>query len=191
VNLEEQQIADLNCEINAKVMLADSGEFPLEMVYDEHWNIIEKSQPIPEELAVEIPWGPVDMTGTSGAIMYTITVIAGFAFYFHSKIRKIFMPRVIRHAHCFIALISLMFVLAHMSTAIQKSWPWFSIGMISAFTALTLLSIFVVFSFFDIEIIQNYGRKKWRMMHLFLTIGLALFIVVHFGLMGDHLGFLK
>jgi NADH:ubiquinone oxidoreductase subunit 6 (subunit J) len=84
-----------------------------------------------------------------------------------------------------------MFELAHISIALQKAWPWFTPGLIFAYAGVITLTIFVIFSFFDMEIIRTYGRKRWRQMHLVITIALALLIILHFGLMGDHLGFLK
>ena len=84
-----------------------------------------------------------------------------------------------------------MFVFAHMSTAMQKDWPWESAGMRFAAIATILLLSFNVFSFFDVEIIKKIGIKKWRRVHIIFTILMALSIIIHFGLMGDHLGFLK
>ncbi len=101
------------------------------------------------------------------------------------------MPKFIRRGHCFISLITLMFVLAHMSTAMQKDWPWETPGMRFAQMATIGLFCFTIFGFFDIEIINAYGRKKWRLIHIIMTLILGVLIVLHFGLMGDHLGWLK
>jgi hypothetical protein len=191
VNIQESQVENIVVKVDANVVLPDKTTLDLQADYNSQWEIIRRYQPIPEQYSSAIPWGPVDLTGTSSVIMFTFTVIAGFAFYFHSRLKKIFMPRFIRRAHCFIALTSLMLVLAHMSTALQKAWPWGSIGMISAFSATSLLSVFVVFSFFDVEIIKTYGRRRWQVIHLLLTLAMAMFIILHFGFMGDHLGFLK
>lgn len=191
LNFDNNQLQELVCEIGATVELDEDFEVDIGMKYDSSWTIIEETRPIPEEVSESIPWGPVDLTGTSSAIMYTITVIAGFAFYIRSKLKKKIMPKIIRRVHCFISLTTLMLVFAHMTTAMQKDWPWESTGMRFAVIATILLVSFNIFSFFDVEIIKSIGNKKWRIIHLAFTIAMALSIVIHFGLMGDHLGWLK
>jgi hypothetical protein len=194
LNLQESQLQDLRCNVYAIIEFDPELEIDvteLGFVLDSNWNIISENRPIPEQISNFIPWGPVDLTGTSSAILYTITVIAGFIFFIRSKLKKMVLPRGFRHAHCFISLITLMFVLAHMFTALQKDWPWESIGMRMAQTATVLLVSFNIFSFFDVEIIKSIGIKKWRRIHLAFTIAMALSIIIHFGFMGDHLGFLK
>jgi hypothetical protein len=191
LNLKSSEISDLVCNVYAIVEYSEDAEFDIGMVYDSDWNIIEETRPIPEQHSSAIPWGPVDITGTSSATLYSFTVIFGFAFYIRSRLKKVFMPKFIRRAHCFISLITLMFVLAHMSTAMQKDWPWESAGMRFAVIATILLLSFNVYSFYDIEIIKSLGIKKWRRIHLLFTLLMALSIIIHFGLMGDHLGFLK
>lgn len=191
LNLDQSDISQIECVITGTVELPSIQLLEIVVILDPNWNIISFTSPIPEEIVTDIPWGPVDLTGTSSAILYTLTVIVGFAFFIRSKLKKILMPTVIRRAHCFISLLTLMFVFAHMSTAMQKDWPWESTGMRFAVIATILLVSFNVFSFFDVEIIKSIGKRKWRLIHLAFTIAMALSIVIHFGLMGDHLGFLK
>ena len=181
----------MRCKVDAKVRL--SGELSLNtvMTFNSEWELIEESRPIPEEFIETKPWGPVDLTGTSSAILYSTTVILGIVFYIQAKIKKMFLSKYIRRGHCFISLVTLMFVLAHMSTAMQKDWPWESPGMRFAQLASIGLVAFTIFGFFDVEIIKEFGRKKWRLIHIALTLMLGAFIIFHFGLMGDHLGFLR
>ncbi len=190
-DLDEEQISDLRCKVDAKVILSGELSLNIDMTFNSDWELIEESRPIPEEFAKTVPWGPVDLIGTSSAILYLTTVFLGIVFFIQAKIKKIFMPKFIRRGHCFISLITLMFVLAHMSTAMQKDWPWETPGMRFAQMATIGLFCFTIFGFFDIEIINAYGRKKWRLIHIIMTLILGVLIVLHFGLMGDHLGWLK
>jgi len=173
------------------VRISEDLTIPLEMEYDNEWNLIRSIQPIPQELAEEVPWGPVDMTGTSSAVLYTLTIIGGFGVFLRVKLKDVATPKIIRKAHCFIALITLMFESAHITIALQKAWPWLTPGLIFAYGGVGLLAIFVIISFFDVEIIKEIGKIKWRKLHFGITILLLLLIVLHLGLMGDHLGFLK
>jgi hypothetical protein len=191
LNIAEVQLEDVICYVNAKVELSEDLDLDLEFEYDYAWNIIRTSQPIPQEYSEKVPWGPVDRTGTSSAVLYFLTIIGGFGVYFRTRIREVVMPKLVRKAHCFIALITLMFEFAHISIALQKAWPWFTPGLLFAYIGVVTLTAFVIYSFFDVEIIKAYGRKRWRQMHLMMTIILIVLIVLHFGLMGDHLGFLK
>jgi hypothetical protein len=190
-DLAEEQISDFKCKIGAKVKL--SGELLLntDMTFNSDWELIEESRPIPEEFVKAKPWGPVDLTGTSSAILYSATVILGIIFFMQARLKKMFMPKYIRRGHCFISLVTLMFVFAHISIAIQKDWPWDSPGMRFAQMAAFGLIIFTIIGFFDVEIIKAYGKKKWRLLHIIMTLILGVLIIVHFGLMGDHLGWLK
>jgi hypothetical protein len=191
LNLRSSDISNLVCNVYAIVEYSEKNEFEIGMTYDSNWDIIKETRPIPEEGSANIPWGPVDLTGTSSATLYTFTVIFGFVFFFRNRLKMAVKPRFIRHGHCFLSLIALMFVFAHMSTALQKDWPWGSAGMRFAVIATVLLLSFNIFSFFDVEIVKSIGKKKWRYIHLIITILMAVSIIVHFGLMGDHLGFLK
>jgi hypothetical protein len=191
LNIESTQLEDVICYIHSRVELVENLILNLEFEYDHTWILIRESRPIPQEHSEEIPWGPVDMTGTSSAVLYSITIIGGFAVFIRTRFTEIALPVFVRKAHCFIALITLMFELAHITIALQKAWPWLTPGLIFAYAGIGTLAIFVIFSFFDIEIIRAYGREKWRQMHLIITFVLALLIILHFGLMGDHLGFLK
>lgn len=191
LNINEGQLDDVICYVNAKVELSEDLNLNLEFEYDNAWNLIRESRPIPQEHSEEIPWGPVDLTGTSSAVLYFLTIIGGFAVFFQFKIREVVTPKLVRKVHCFIALIALMFELAHISIALQKAWPWFSPGLIFAYAGVGTLAFFVIFSFFDMEIIKDYGKARWQKIHLAITITLIILIVLHFGLMGDHLGWLK
>ena len=190
-DLDEEQISDLRCKVDAKVKLSGELSLNIDMTFNSEWELIEDSRPIPEEFIETKPWGPVDLTGTSSAILYSTTVILGIVFYIQAKIKKMFMPKYIIRGHCFISLVTLMFVLAHLSAAIQKDWPWDSPGMRFAQMAAIGLLCFTIFGFFDVEIINAYGKKKWRLIHIIMTLILGALIVLHFGLMGDHLGWLK
>jgi hypothetical protein len=191
LNLGQAQLSELKCIVRAEVELSEELKPEIGMTYNSDWEITDEIRPIPEEISKSIPWGPVDMTGTSSAILYTFTVIFGFAFFIRSKLKEVIMPTLIRRAHCFLSLTTLMFVFAHMSTAMQKDWPWESTGMRFAVIATILLVSFNIFSFFDVELIKSMGKKRWRLIHLAFTMAMALSIIIHFGLMGDHLGFLK
>ena len=190
-DLDEEQISDLRCKVDAKVKLLDDLLLNTDMTFNSEWKLIEESRPIPEEFIEMKPWGPVDLTGTSSAILYSTTVIFGIILFIQAKIKKTFIPKYIRRGHCFISLITLMLVFAHMSIALQKEWPWESPGMRFAQMAAIGLLCFTIFGFFDVEIIKVYGRKKWQLIHIILTLILGALIVLHFGLMGDHLGWLK
>jgi hypothetical protein len=190
-DLDEEQISNLRCKVDANVKLSDELSLNIDMTFNSEWELIEESSPIPEEFVDTKPWGPVDLTGTSSAILYSTTVILGILIYVDAKIKKMFIPRYIRRGHCFISLVTLMFVLAHMYTALQKDWPWGSPGMRFAQTATIGLLCFTIFGLFDVEIIKAYGRKKWQLIHIIITLILGALLVLHFGLMGDHLGWLK
>jgi hypothetical protein len=190
-NLDQAQIEEMVCNVIGMVEMPDGLLLRVEMTFDSNWNLVEESRPIPEEVSGIIPWGPVDMTGTSSAIMYLITVLAGIVFYLRARIKSVFMPQRIRRAHCFISLVTLMLVFAHMSVAMQKDWPWESPGMRFAQLATVGLLSFTIFGFFDVEIIKALGKSKWRLIHIIFTLMLAWFITFHFGFMGDHLGWLK
>ena len=190
-DLDEEQISDLRCKVDAKVELSDDLSLNTEMTFNSDWELIEESRPIPEEFIEMLPWGPVDLTGTSSAIMYTMTIIGGFIFYLRSRFKKLIMSSKIRRAHCFISLITLVLVTAHMSVALQKDWPWDTPGFRFAQVSFITILCFTIFGFFDVEFIKAFGRKKYRMLHITITLLLVLFIVLHFGLVGDHLGFLK
>ncbi len=191
LNIDSTQLEDVICYVHAKVELSEDLNLDLEFEFDYAWNLARESRPIPQEFSEEIPWGPVDMTGTSSAVLYTLTIIGGFGVFLRTRIKKVAMPKLVRKAHCFIALVTLMFEFAHISIALQKAWPWFSPGLIFAYAGVGMLAFFTIFSFFDVEFIRAYGRNRWRHLHLSITISLIILIVLHFGLMGDHLGFLK
>lgn len=191
LNLAESDLSVIECSIIGVVELANVGNLPIELIYNSAWELQSISQPVPEESLGDIPWGPVDLTGTAGAILYFITVITGFLFYIRIKIKEDYTIKGTGWAHCFFSLITMSLVLAHTFTALPKDWPWGSAGMVTAVLGLIVLGAFTVFSLFDIEFINRMGREKWRLVHLILTFVLVLLIVLHFGLMGDHLGFLK
>ncbi len=193
LNLDQSEISELECVITGRVELPDGQDLNIVVVLAAGWDVVSFSTPIPEETADVIPWGPVDITGTSGVTLYALTIITGFVFYIRIRTKQDFSLKKTGWLHCFLSLMALMFVMAHMSTAMQKwyQWPWGEPGMIFAVAALILLTIFTVFSLFDVEFIKTLGRRKWRWVHLWLTFGLLLLIILHFGLMGDHLGFLK
>ena len=191
LRLDTEQINDVICKVDGRLDITENVEVTIRLNYDSTWTLTDAIRPIPEQAVENIPWGPVDLTGTSSAIMYSFTVLFGFAFFFRARSKKVMDPKIIRKGHCFISLITLMLVLAHMSNAIQKDWPWASAGMRFAVIATVLLISLNLFSFFDVEIIRKIGIKKWRFIHILFTISMALSIIIHFGLMGDHLGFLK
>jgi hypothetical protein len=193
LNLDQSDVSELECVITGLVTLADGLELNIEMILDGSWKVISFSTPVPEEEVDVIPWGPVDITGTSGVILYSLTIITGFIFYVRIKLHQDFSLKNTGWVHCFLSLITTMVVGAHMSTALQKwwNWPWGSPGMNFAVSSFSLLIIFTIFSLFDVEFIKLLGRSKWRSVHLLLTFGLLLMIILHFGFMGDHLGFLK
>lgn len=193
LNLDQSEITAIECVITGRVKLPDGQDLNIVVVLDAGWDVVSFSTPIPEETAEEVPWGPVDITGTSGVTLYTLTIITGFIFYVRIRTNQDFSLKKTGWLHCFLALMALMFVMAHMSTAMLKwyQWPWGESGMMFAVAALILLIIFTIYSLFDVEFIKSLGRRKWRWVHLWLTFGLLLIIVLHFGLMGDHLGFLK
>ncbi len=191
LNIEGSQLADLRCVISAKVSLPGGMDTDISRTYDSDWKVVSETTPVPEELAGVIPWGPVDITGTTSVALYTTTIIAGFVYSY--RIRKKLKPALLGrvHLHCLLALTSLTVAAAHMSAAMQKVWPWASAGMLFAYCSLGTLAAFTIFSVFDTELITKLGRRRWRWIHIALTFLLLAFIVIHFGLMGDHLGFLK
>jgi hypothetical protein len=191
LNLAESDLSVIECSITAVVELGNVGSLPIVLIYNSAWELQSISQIVPEESLGDIPWGPVDLTGTAGAILYFITVITGFLFYIRIKIKEDFTIKGTGWAHCFFSLITMSLVLAHTLAALPKPWPWGSEGMVTAVLGLIVLGIFTGFSLFDVEFIERMGREKWRVVHLLLTFALVVFIVLHIGLMGDHLGFMK
>lgn len=192
-NFDQNDVSNVECVISGVVDFGEGLSLNIEVILDASWNVISFTTPVPEDVVDEIPWGPVDLTGTSGVVLYSLTIITGFVFYLRIKLHEDFSLKKTGWVHCFLSLITTMVVGAHMSTALQKwwNWPWGSVGMMSAVAGFLLLIVFTVFSLFDVEFIKTMGRIKWRWVHLLLTFGLLLIIIIHFGLMGDHLGFLK
>jgi hypothetical protein len=192
-NFDQSDVSNLECVISGVVDFGEGLTLNIEVILDASWNVISFTTPVPEDVVDDVPWGPVDLTGTSGVVLYTLTIITGLIFYLRIKLHEDFSLKTTGWVHCFLSLMATMVVGAHMSTALQKwwNWPWGSVGMMSAVSGFVLLIAFTIFSLFDVEFIKSMGRTKWRWIHLLLTLGLLLVIVIHFGLMGDHLGFLK
>jgi hypothetical protein len=193
LNLDQSDVSELECMITGSVTLLDGLELNIEIILDSSWNVIRFSTPIPEEEVDEVPWGPVDLTGTTGVVLYSLTILTGFMFYLRIKFHEDFSLKKTGWVHCFLSLMATVVVGAHMSTALLKvwNWPWGSAGMNFAVSSYLLLITFTIFSLFDVEFIKILGREKWRWVHLLITFGLLLLIILHFGYMGDHLGFLK
>jgi hypothetical protein len=193
LNLDQSDVSELECLITGSVTLADGLELDIKITLDSSWNVVSFSTPIPEDVVDEVPWGPVDITGTTGILLYSLTIITGFIFYLRIKLYEDFSLKKTGWLHCFLSLMATVVAGAHMSTALLKvwNWPWGSAGMNFAVSSYLLLITFTIFSLFDVEFIKKLGRHKWRWVHLLLTFGLLLLIILHFGYMGDHLGFLR
>jgi len=191
LNLVESDILDLRCVVSATIEIPNVEDLQMDMTFDSNWQMLETTEVIPEEHQEIIPWGPVDITGTSGAIFYALTVLFGFMFYLRVRFKGFYSLKVLGRSHCFLALLTSVLVLDHLSIAVQKSWPWTSLGMLFAYAAFTTLWAFSLVSLFDVEVTRMWGRNKWRKVHLILTCLLALLIVLHFGYMGDHLGWIR
>jgi len=192
VFIAEDELASVTFEIKAAVEIPGESIFQLERDYDSNWNVIREPDVIPAEAAGgEEPWGPVDTTGLMSIIAYTAAVVTGFIYLGRLIMFEATKPKWIGPIHCFVSLVSLLMAIDHTFIALQKDWPWFSAGMIFSYLAIINLFGFTVFSFYDVEGVKHFGKKKWRYLHLFLLIVLVLWVVLHVGFVGDHLGFLK
>ncbi len=191
VNLDQSQISEIKFIVTASAFVKGGTTIDMIVEYKYDGSAPKKTCVIHQVDNGSEPWGPVDITGTASAISYTIAIFSGFVLWARLTFTEAVKPKFIGPAHCFISLVALVLAIDHALIALQKSWPWTSPGMVFSYAAITLLFIFTVFSFFDVEGQKVLGKRKWRWVHIILTVLLLLLIVFHFGLMGDHLGFLK
>lgn len=191
INLDAAQVDELGFYISARIRLPDGMTMEIRRVYSSSWSVLEEVTPTPDELKDSEPWGPVDTTGTVSGVAYAIAVLSGIVLWARLRFTEMVKPRFIGPVHCFISLISLILAVDHTAIALQKSWPWGSPGMLFSYLSIVTMLGFTVFSFYDVEGKEWLGKRKWRKVHLILTILLFLVVVLHIGLMGDHLGFLK
>ena len=191
INLDNAQMDALRFHITARIQLPDGMMMEIKRVYRSDWSVESEQTQAPDELKDSEPWGPVDTTGTVSAVAYSIAVLSGIVLWARLRFTEMVKPRFIGPVHCFISLISLVLAVDHTAIALQKSWPWGSPGMLFSYLSIVTMLGFTVFSFYDVEGKEWLGKKKWRSVHLILTILLFGVIVLHIGLMGDHLGFLK
>ncbi|WP_455392888.1 hypothetical protein [[Eubacterium] cellulosolvens] len=54
-DLDEEQISDLRCKVDAKVILSGELSLNIDMTFNSDWELIEESRPIPEEFAKTVP----------------------------------------------------------------------------------------------------------------------------------------
>ena len=189
--LDESQLDLLRFNISAKVELPDGMTMTIQKEYNANWQVVSQYTPTPADLKYTEPWGPVDITGTSSAAAYVIAIFSGVLLWARVRTVEAVKPKHMGPIHCFISLISLILAIDHILLALQKTWPWTSSGMMFSYAAISVLFVFTVFSFFDVEGQEWLGKVKWRWVHIFLTLFLALLMILHIGLVGDHLGFLK
>jgi hypothetical protein len=191
LNLDEAQVDEMRFHVTARIKLPDSMIMEILKVYRSDWSVEVELTQAPDELKDTEPWGPVDTTGTISAVAYSIAVLSGIVLWARLRFSEMVKPSFIGPVHCFISLISLILAVDHTAIALQKSWPWGSPGMLFAYLSIVTMLGFTIFSFYDVEGKKWLGKRKWRLVHLFLTILLFMVVILHVGLMGDHLGFLN
>ena len=130
-NFDQSDVSNVECVILGVVDFGEGLSLNIELILDASWNVISFTTPVPEDVVDEIPWGPVDLTGTTGVVLYSLTILTGFIFYLRIKLHEDFSLKTTGWVHCFLSLMATMVVGAHMSTALQKwwNWPWGSVGM--------------------------------------------------------------
>ncbi len=191
LDIGEDDLGTVQFYIKAKVNIGENFNIELWQIYRGDWGIEENHLPTPNSVKGGEPYGPVDVTGIVSITAYVIAVVSGVVLWARLTFMDAVKPKFMQPIHCFASLMSLMLAVDHTLIALQKDWPWSSSGMIFSYLAIGTLVFYTVFSFYDVEGKEYFGDKKWRYIHVALLFILILWVVLHFGLMGDHLGFLK
>lgn len=191
LDITEAQMGSVEFKITAKINIGENFDVEIWRLYNAAWAKESEHTPTPNSVKGGEPYGPVDTTGIVSIVAYCLAVVTGFLYWVRIRFGSGAKPKFIHPAHCFLSLMSFVLALDHTFIALQKDWPWTSPGMIFSYLSIGTMAFYTVFSFYDVEGKEVLGEQKWRYVHVFLLILLILWVVLHFGLMGDHLGFLK
>lgn len=189
--LKEGDIADVICTIHSTILLSDGGMVTIERVYDSSWAIIEEDLPSSEEGLDSEPWGPVDLTGTFSLLFIISSAVLTFLYYNVGRTLRPGKKNVLEGSYIFILLLGFVFAMDHTLVALQKDWLWLSPGMLFSYIALALLLCFTIYTMVVVGGHRSGEARKIGKGQIVLIMGIVITILLHIGLMGDHLGFLK
>jgi len=189
----EDQASRMVCTIEAVVMLENGWDKDIERKLDPSGNIIDEVIPQNDgDDAQAEPWGPVDLTGTFSVLFILAAIVMCFLYLSRSRSAdNKGKNNILVGIYLFTLLLALVLALDHTFVALQKDWLWSSPGMLFSYMAVVLLFCFTVYSLFSIETIEEDEKRKARWPNIVFIGAIVVTLVLHIGLMGDHLGFLK
>jgi DMSO/TMAO reductase YedYZ heme-binding membrane subunit len=91
-----------------------------------------------------------------------------------------------QNIHCYLSLVIILFGVFHGSLLIIGPYSWNSEPNLFGASALAIFGIMAVTSFSRNRIVDRFGDKNWKRLHLIFTILVASILIYHVVTFGGH-----
>jgi hypothetical protein len=185
LSLTSEELENLGTKISGTVRYDHGGENPVTYRYT-----VEIIAGVIQNPGVETQFNFLlengRIIGLVSLLILGFIMIIGFSSGVRQTFAKSLKVKNPQNIHCWISIIIILFGIIHASLLISGPYSWNSSPSIYGTTAIIIFGTMAFTSFYRNPIISKIGNKKWKRLHLILSIIAVLIILYHAFTFGGH-----